>query len=290
MNKVLFGPSGNCKKFYDEGNKSTLQTAEWLKKQGANFFKGGLDLFEYSFGQGYRMKSDVAQQIGKQFENYNIELSVHAPYFINFANPDLTMYDKSMGYLQTGIKFLKLFNAKRLVFHSGSCGKETREHSIKLIESRLRECMPLLEEQLDDDMFLCPETMGKTMQIGTYKEIIDFCTISKKLLPTFDFGHINALTQGALKSEEDYERIFDYCSEKLGVYRTNIAHIHFSKIEYGSKGEIKHLTFEDNVYGPEFDILCNVLVKRNMSCHVICESADTQAEDSVFMKKLYLSK
>ena len=70
------------------------------------------------------------------------------------------------------------------------------------------------------------------MQIGTYKEIIDLCTISSRLLPTFDFGHINALTQGSLKSPDDYKRIFDYSFEKLGD-RTKEAHIHFSKIQYG---------------------------------------------------------
>ena len=290
MSNVLFGPAGNSASFYDEGHKSTLEAPLWLKKQGQGKFDGGLELFEYSFGQGYRMNMDMAEKIGKEFNQYGIELSVHAPYFINFANPDPVMYEKSLGYVRTGIRFLKAFGAKRFVFHSGSCGKETRENAIALMTNRFKEFMPEFEEELEDDMFLCPETMGKTLQIGTWKEIIDLCTISDKLMPTFDFGHINALTQGSLKSCEDFQRIFDYAFEKLGEQRTKNAHIHFSKIEYGAKGEIRHLTFDDQIYGPEFDLLCEVLVKNNLNCHVICESNGTMAEDSVAMKEIYLSK
>lgn len=280
MGKVLFGPSGNSESFFNEGHSATLESPAWVKAKG-------LDLFEYSFGQGYRMSSDTAVKIGNEFKKEGIELSVHAPYFINFANPDDEMFSKTIGYISTGIKFLKNLQAKRLIFHPASCGKQTREEAVKLMMERFKEVMPGFEKELDDDMFLCPETMGKLMQIGTYKEVIDLCTISSKLIPTFDFGHINALTQGSLKSADDYKRIFDYCFEKLGEERTKNAHIHFSKIQYGSKGEIRHLTFEDDVYGPNFEDLAKVLVDYDLSCHVVCESAGTQAEDSLIMKDIY---
>lgn len=280
MGKVLFGPSGNSESFFNEGHSATLESPAWVKAKG-------LDLFEYSFGQGYRMSSDTAVKIGNEFKKEGIELSVHAPYFINFANPDDEMFSKTIGYISTGIKFLKNLQAKRLIFHPASCGKQTREDAVKLMMERFKEVMPIFENELDDGMFLCPETMGKLMQIGTYKEVIDLCTISSKLIPTFDFGHINALTQGSLKSADDYKRIFDYCFEKLGEERTKNAHIHFSKIQYGSKGEIRHLTFEDDVYGPNFEDLAKVLVDYDLSCHVVCESAGTQAEDSLIMKDIY---
>ncbi|MBP3431845.1 MAG: TIM barrel protein [Clostridia bacterium] len=287
MGKVLFGPAGNSESFYAQGHKSTLETAAWLKEQGKEKFSDGLELFEYSFGQGYRMNSDMAEKIGESFAKEGVEISIHAPYFINFANPDPVMYEKSLGYIKTGIKFMKAFGAKRFIFHPGSCGKETRENAIALMAERFKEFMPQFEAELDDGMFLCPETMGKQMQIGTYKEIIDLCTISDKLLPTFDFGHINALTQGTLKTKEDFQKIFDYSFEKLGEWRTKNAHIHFSKIQFGEKGEIRHLTFDDNIYGPNFEPLCECLIENDMSCHVVCESNGTMAEDSVAMKEIY---
>lgn len=288
MGKVLFGPSGNSLAFYEEGHKSSMESPKWISEQGVDKFSGGLELFEYSFGQGFRTSTETALQIGKEFAKYGIEVSLHAPYFINFANPDPVMYEKSLGYIKTGIKFMKAFGAKRMVFHPASCGKLAREDAVALMRERFKEFMPEIEKELDDGMYICPETMGKNMQIGTWKEIIDLCTISDKLLPTFDFGHINSLTQGTLKSEADFQEIFDYCREKLGDFRTQNAHIHFSKIQYGPKGEIRHLTFDDTIYGPEFEPLANVLVKNDMNCHIICESDGTQARDSVLMKDIYL--
>lgn len=288
MSKVLFGPAGNSLSFYEAGHKSTLEAPKWLSEQGKGLFDGGLDLFEYSFRQGYRMSTEKAEEIGEVFKDFGIEMSIHAPYFINFANPDPVMYEKSLGYIKTGIKFMKAFGAKRMVFHAGSCGKAQREDAVALMMQRFKEFMPEIEKELDDDMYICPETMGKTMQIGTYKEIIDLCTISEKLLPTFDFGHINALTQGTLKSAEDFQKIVDYSFEKLGEWRTKNAQVHFSKIQYGEKGEIKHLTFEDQTYGPNFEPLCDVILKNDLNFHIICESNETQAEDSVYMKKCYL--
>lgn len=136
---------------------------------------------------------------------------------------------------------------------------------------------------------MCPETMGKTMQIGTYKEVCDLCTINSHLIPTFDFGHINSIEQGALKTKEDYKRILDYSIETIGFEKTNNCHIHFSKIQYGEKGEIRHLNYDDQVYGPEFDGLAEVLVDYKLSPRVICESMNMMPHDALIMKKIYLN-
>ena len=64
-------------------------------------------------------------------------------------------------------------------------------------------------------------------------------------------------------------------------------HAHFSKIEYSDGGEVKHLTFGDTVYGPEFNMLGELIAERDCSPTIICESAGTQAEDSQTMKRIY---
>ena len=76
---------------------------------------------------------------------------------------------------------------------------------------------------------------------------------------------------------------------ELGYDRMKHFHIHFSKIQYSEKGEVRHLTFEDTKYGPEFSPLAVALKKRNLEPVVICESAGTQAEDALEMKNIYLS-
>jgi deoxyribonuclease-4 len=78
-------------------------------------------------------------------------------------------------------------------------------------------------------------------------------------VPCIDFGHINAREQGSLKTKADYLTRLQYLIDELGYERMKHFHIHFSKIMYSVKGEIKHLTFEDEVYGPEFAPLAEAL-------------------------------
>lgn len=279
---VLFGPSGCGNEFYEQGHKSILEVPEWVKNYG-------LDAYEYSFGHGYNMSSELANKAGQLFKDHDIKLSLHAPFYINFANPDEVMYQKTQGYIYTGIKFLRAFGADRLIFHPASCGKLKREEALELTYKRFDETFNKMDEEgILDGLLLCPETMGKTMQIGTYSEVVDLCKVNEHLVPTFDFGHINSLEQGSLKTKDDYKRILDYCIEKLGFDRTNNCHIHFSKIQYGAKGEIKHLNYDDSIYGPEFDPSAEVLVEYNLSPRVICESMDKMPHDALIMKKIYL--
>ena len=279
---VLFGPSGCGDLFVEEGHKGIMEVPKWIKDKG-------LDAYEYSFGHGYQMTTETAAKAGEKFKEYDVKLSLHAPFYINFANPDEEMFQKTKGYIYTGIKFLKAFGADRLIFHPASCGKQTREEALALTSKRFAETFDRMqEENLLDGLFLCPETMGKTMQIGTYKEIVDLCKLNKHLVPTFDFGHINSLEGGTLKTKDDFRRILDYSLENIGFEKTSNCHIHFSKIQYGAKGEIKHLNFDDMIYGPEFDGLAEILVEYKLSPRVICESMSMMPQDAQLMKKIYL--
>ena len=98
---IKFGPSGNSESFYAEGYEHTEQSAKFVKERG-------LDCFEYSFGRGVRITESKAISIGNAFAKENIEISVHAPYFINFANPDDEMAIKSYGYVLDSAKACKL--------------------------------------------------------------------------------------------------------------------------------------------------------------------------------------
>lgn len=282
MGVIRFGPSGNEDLFYQEGNKRSVDAPKWLKSKGLN-------AYEYSFGRGYKMSFDVAEEIGEEAKRNDVLVSVHAPYYINFANPADESYEKSKNYILTGLEYLKRFKGKDLVVHVGSCGKNEREFSINLVEQRLREFLPFIENNEDyNGLYICLETMGKLQQIGTYKEIIDLCTISEKLIPTFDFGHINALSKGGLKTKDDYKQIFEYSFNKLGEFKTKNCHIHFSKIEYGENGgEIRHLDFDDTIYGPYFAPLAEVIAEYNLTPTIICESKTKMMQNAQEMKNIY---
>ncbi len=277
---IKFGPAGNCKTFYEDGYKRTIEAPKWLSEHG-------LDAYEYSFGKGFTLPDDTAVKIGEEMKKYGITVSIHAPYYINFATPTDEMAEKSYYYVIESLRKLRLMGGTQLVVHPASQGKMTREEAVELTKKRLEVLKQKIIENGYDDMYVCLETMGKSAQIGTYEEILDFCKIYDRFLPTFDFGHINALTQGTLKTYDDFKKIIDRSIEVIGLERTKLAHIHFSKIEYGSKGEIKHLTLEDNVYGPDFEPLAKLLKDYDLNCVVICESREYMGRDAMILKNIY---
>lgn len=277
---IKFGPSGNCQWFYDEGNKNSYQAPKWLDSKGLN-------AYEYAFTRGVKMREDTARQICEQVKQYNIEISVHAPYYINFAGTDEELLEKSYGYILDSLKYLKLMGGKRCIFHPGTCGKLDRPQAFNLLKERMVELVKRVKQAGYGDMYLCPETMGKSMQLGSYQEIAELCNIDDMIIPTIDFGHINSFEQGWLSNSQAFEELIKYYIDNIGFEKTKIMHVHFSKIEYGQKGEIKHLTFDDKTYGPHFENLAPVLKKYNLEPVIICESRDTQAQDAIKMKEIY---
>lgn len=277
---IKFGPSGNDKLFYEQGYKETSQMAKWLKEMGLN-------AYEYSFGRGIRLSVEKASLYGNAFADCGISVSVHAPYFINFANPDDETVEKSYDYVIESCKMVKLMGGNRVVVHTGTNGKLSREDALNLCKERLK----ILEQKLIceglSDCLICLETMGKYSQIGDYKEIIDLCLISKMYIPTFDFGHLNCLMQGELKECADFEKILQLAIDKLGYDKIKNVHIHFSKIQYGVKGEIRHLTLDDEKYGPEFEPLAVAINKLKLEPTIICESSEIMAQDALKLRKIY---
>ena len=277
---IKFGPSGNCESFYAEGFSHTEQAAEFVKNRG-------LDCFEYSFGRGVRMTDEKARSIGAAFEKAGVEISAHAPYFINFANPDDEMAEKYYGYVLDSAKVLRLMGGKRVVFHPAAQGKMSREEAVSLTEKRLHILRDYIYELGLQDMIFSPETMGKLAQVGTVEEITRFCKIDKIYVPCIDFGHINAREQGSLKTVADYKSRLEYMISELGFEKMEHFHMHFSKIMYSAKGEVKHLTFADEIYGPDFEPLAVALKKLRLEPYIVSESDGLQAEEAQVMRDIY---
>ena len=277
---IRFGPSGNSESFYAQGYSHTEQSAKFVRDLG-------LDCYEYSFGRGVRMSEAKAISIGEAFAAQGVEISVHAPYYINFANPSEESAGKSYNYVLDSARALRLMGGKRCVFHPAAQGKMSREEAVSLTEERLKVLRDYIYLNDLQDLYFCPETMGKIAQIGTLEEIVRFCKIDPVFLPAVDFGHLNAREQGSLKTEEDYRVRLQYMIDELGYERVRHFHVHFSKIQYSAKGEVRHLTFADEVYGPAFEPLAAALKKLRLEPYIVSESAGTQAEDALAMKRMY---
>ncbi len=277
--RARFGPGGNSEEFYRAGKKSTLAAPAWIRKTG-------LDAYEYEAGNGIAASDATLIAIGEEARAVGVHMSFHAPYFISLSGVDSEKRLKSIVYIRDSLYAARLLGAKTIVVHTGSAAKITRDEAMKLAADTLYRTMDAVGET---DIAIGLETMGKKNQLGTLDEVIALCKLDPHFVPVVDFGHLNARDLGGVfRTVDDYTRIFDRIGEALGDGIARNLHCHFSKIEWTASGEKRHLTFADEIYGPDFLPLCEAIARDRLTPTVISESAGTQSEDARAMKAAYL--
>ena len=276
---AIFGPAGNAENF---PHKSSAQAPGWLRQLG-------LDCYEYQCGKGVHVGEDTARKVGQAAREAGIALSLHAPYFINLANPDPEALDKTIGYITGACLVADQMGATRVVIHSGALMKRTRREALDIALASLEQVVRACDEAGFGHLTLCPETMGKINQLGDLDEVLELCRVDARLVPCVDFGHLYARTLGELDGGAAMEDILDKLERALGEERASRFHSHFSHIEFTLNGGEKcHRTFaDDGGYGPAWEPLAAAVARRGWSPTFICESAGTQAEDALTMKRIY---
>ena len=277
---MRFGPAGNAERFYAEGFKASVQAPEWLAAQG-------LTAYEYSFGRGVSLSHDTAAAIRAQAEKWGIAVSVHAPYYINLANPDPEKREASFRYILDSARKAAALGGQRVVVHVGAAMKMERSEALTNCRAGLIEAYRRLDDIGLEQTILCPETMGKYSQIGDLRETLDFCLLDERMLPCIDFAHLHALGGGSLNTQADFAAVLDTIESVLGLERARKMHMHFSTIEYTAAGEKRHHTFAEEKYGPRFENLAPLLYARGYDGTVICESKGTQADDAMAMRRIW---
>lgn len=275
-----FGPAGNSKSFTEMGYKHSLQVPEYVEKFGLN-------AFEYQCGRGVNIGLEKAAELGKAAAKRNITLSLHAPYYISMSSVEEEKRLNSINYILSSARAVNAMGGNRIIVHTGSCGKISREYALELAVDTMKKAISALDAEGLSNIRICPETMGKINQLGDLNEVLTLCELDERMLPCIDFGHLNARTQGGLKDFKDFEYIFTEIERRLGISRLREFHSHFSKIEYTAGGEKRHLTFDDTVFGPNFEPVMELTARKNCSPTFICESDGTQAEDAALMMKYY---
>ncbi len=275
-----FGPAGNSDSFYEAGHKATLEAPAWLQSLG-------LTAYEYQCGRGVRVSADTAAAMGAAAAECGVQISLHAPYYISLASAEEQKRDNSIRYILESARAVAAMGGERIVVHPGGLGGLSRAEATALASHTLKRAQQALDEEGLSAVRICPETMGKINQLGDLDEVLTFCEIDERFLPCIDFGHLNSRTLGALNSREAFAALLDRLHTALGAERAAQFHAHFSKIEYTQGGEKRHLTFADEVFGPEPAPLMQLIRERSLTPTFICESDGTQAEDACTLQRLY---
>lgn len=279
---IRFGTAGISDSFDAMDFKNSLDIPAYIER-----FQ--LHAFEYQCGRGVRLGLDKAAEMARRAEKPDILFSVHAPYFISMSSMVEETRLKSIDYILQSCRLVRALGGRRVIFHSGSCGKQSREEALEKALDTMQRMVKAVDEEGFDDITLCPETMGKIGQLGTLDEVLALCGVDKRITPCIDFGHLNARTLGGIQTKQDYADILDRMQQVLQDERAQNFHVHFSRIEWSKGGEKRHWTFADTQFGPEYPPLIQLLKERQLSPVIICESAGTQAEDALSMQEYYQS-
>ncbi len=250
---IRIGPAGSAGK----GNLAGIRKVARM----------GLDCMEVEFTYGVRMKPEDAVSVGELAAEMGVVLSVHAPYYINLASYEEEKLAASRQRILDSCERAHAMGAEKVVFHPGFYQKRSAAETYGIIRGEI-EALQAEIAACNWQVQLCPETTGKPSQFGSLEEIFSLmrdtgCGI------TVDFAHLYARLQG----EIDWRSLLD------GLPRS--FHAHFSGIEYGPKGEKRHLPTEEAFFEP----LARQLVRRDFDITIINESPQPY-EDAAMMKRV----
>ncbi|MDD4924658.1 MAG: TIM barrel protein [Dehalococcoidales bacterium] len=263
MAKLLFGTAG-IPISTPPAASGELQTIKGIQQVA----ELGLDCMELEFVNQVYLKKPDAEKVAKFAKDAGIALSAHAPYALNFNAREPQKIRISQSYLFTAAEIAYICGAKSIIFHPAYYMGDSSEKAYQTIKTALSEVLEKMVEK-NINITLRPEVSGKSSQFGTIAEIAGLCSELPNTLPCVDFAHWHART-GAYNSYTEFASILDELSDILGKDALDNMHIHVSGIEYTSKGEKRHLPFEDS--DMKYKELLQVLKDYNVSGMLICES------------------
>ncbi|MFH0752210.1 MAG: TIM barrel protein [archaeon] len=255
--KIYLGPAGTPK-------ASTLKGVEYIHDVG-------LKAMEVEFVYGIKMTNKTAKEVGEKAKELGMQLSVHAPYYINLASADAKIRTASKKRILTACERAHHLGAEFVVFHPGYYYKGNKEETFKIIKEAMIDIKKVVSKN-KWKVKLAPETTGKVNVFGSLSETTNLVK-SVKCSLCVDFAHILAR-----------EGRIDYNEVIRGIKKLKLKHyhFHFSGIEYGPKGERNHKITEPR----QMKELAKAIIKNKLNCTVINESPDPVG-DSLKMKKYF---
>ena len=247
-------------------------------KDGLVYTKQILDLnaMEIQFVRGlYVMEDEEAQFIHDYAKENDVELHVHAPYYINLAGSGEEL-DLSLEKVIYSARIGDKMGAKTVVVHPGYYGEETEKKTMKKVVKSLKKIQGAFKkEKLKIKLGI--ETMGKKRVFGTLDEIIEICNQVKGVIPVIGLGHIHARTNGGLKKREDFEEVFT----KLKSLRLKHYLLHVTGVMYEDGNEYYHIPIKkgDMPLAP----LVEIIFDNNFNVTFISESPLLE-HDAVYIR------
>ena len=161
-----------------------------------NYHKLGLSACEISFTfQIYIHGEKDAKMMGNKAKELGIQLSIHAPYFVNLNSEEKEKREATKKRILDCCRVGEILGAKTVVFHPGyysNKGKTAadKEQTYEVIKKGILEIMEEIRKN-GWKINIAPETMGKINVFGSVEEI---SRLAKETGCAFciDFAHVLA--------------------------------------------------------------------------------------------------
>ncbi|MCD7780545.1 MAG: TIM barrel protein [Candidatus Gastranaerophilales bacterium] len=260
--------------------------AESKYPAGLNILKEmNLDGLEAEFVHGVRM-TETAQTLVKSFINENnMLLTCHGPFYINLNSNEEEKAEASITRILETARMGNNIGAYSITFHAAFYMGRQPEEVYKTVYNAMEKITKTLEEE-NINIWIRPETTGKGTQWGTLEEIVKLSKEFKNVLPCVDFSHIHARNNGLFNTYDEFSKMFEYMGKELGNDIFNNFHAHLAGIEYGAKGEKKHLIFDES--DMNYKDLLKVFKKFDVKGALVCESPNIET-DTKLLKEYWLS-
>ncbi|MFW9844640.1 MAG: TIM barrel protein [Candidatus Thorarchaeota archaeon] len=259
LNQVHFGPAG-----YPADAKGKVERVFQI------LVEAGMTSLEYAAVHGLRTSEEKAKLIGNLARENDIEMSLHAAYYISIASKNPQIRERSRQRLIKALTFAPWMGVKRIVFHPGTHGGLGREDAYIVIRDTLQSVWDDVGH-LGGGAFLAPEIAGKISMFGSVEQIIRLCQDVDGCIPTIDWAHLYARTQGKINDKESYLKIISQFENELGDLFVNNMHFHISAITYTERGESSHKPFGGE-WGPDLFPLMEIVHEVGYKPTFICES------------------
>ncbi|MBE0415761.1 MAG: TIM barrel protein [Dehalococcoidia bacterium] len=244
----------------------------------------GLGCMEVQFVRGVKMNERMAREVGGVAKKSGVKLTVHAPYFINFNAHEKEKVVASQERLIQTARIASLFGAEGIVFHAAFYLNDSPSAVYVRVKEMLKETVKLLRAE-GNLVLLRPETTGKGSQFGTLEEVLNLSDEVEGIAPCIDFAHMHARTR-ELNSYEEFLALLKQVEDRLGGQALDHMHIHLSGIEYGKRGEIRHLNLRESDL--RYVELLRALKELEVKGVLICESPDREG-DALVLQETYNS-
>lgn len=244
-----------------------------------------LDGMELEFVHGVRMNDETRELVKNQRESRNLILTAHAPFYVNLNSQEEDKVEASVQrIIETGLA-AKSTGAFSITFHAAFYMKQDKEEVYAKVKNRISEISDVFKKE-KIDVWIRPETTGKGTQWGDLDEIIRLSKEFDNVLPCIDFSHLHARSAGEFNTYDEFSKILETVGTELGQYALDNFHGHLAGIDYGAKGEKKHLILEDS--DMNYKDLLKVMKEFNVKGALVCESPNIE-DDAVLMREYYYS-